>query len=234
MKEVSPTKAHPGDGSKTGQAACSGPERMSQLLSTLENAYREVSTALHFTSPFELLVAAILSAQCTDRQVNLITDRLFKKHNTPRDFAALSPAELAEEIKSCGLYRNKSKYIVEASRELLRKHGGQVPETREELEALPGVGRKTAGVVLGVAYGGNALPVDTHVYRVARRLGLSAARDPVDVEQDLAGCIPPRQWMAVHHRLIAHGRTTCRARKPACAECCLQSFCPYPGQKGAN
>ncbi len=139
----------------------------------LARAYPGAGTALNFNNPFELLVAAILSAQCTDQQVNRITGPLFKKYRTPRDFAALSPEELAEEIKGCGLYRNKSKYIVEASRKILEHYGGQVPRTREELQTLPGVGRKTAGVVLGVAYGGSALPVDTHVYRVARRLGLS-------------------------------------------------------------
>jgi len=173
----------------------------------------------------------ILSAQCTDQQVNRITDSLFKKYNTPRDFAALTPEELAGEIKGCGLYRNKSKYIVEASRKILELHDGQVPETREELQALPGVGRKTAGVVLGIAYGGSVLPVDTHVYRVARRLGLSGAGHPEKVEEDLVKCLAPHQRMDAHHRLIAHGRATCRARKPACGDCCLKELCLYPEQE---
>lgn len=183
---------------------------------------------MNFNNPFELLVAAILSAQCTDRQVNRITGPLFKKYKTPRDFAALTPEELAGEIKGCGLYRNKSKYIVETARKLLELHDGQVPDTREELQALPGVGRKTAGVVLGIAYGGSALPVDTHVYRVARRLGLSGARLPEKVEEDLVKCLAPHQRMDAHHRLIAHGRATCRARKPACGVCCLKEQCLYP------
>jgi endonuclease-3 len=179
-------------------------------------------------------VAAILSAQCTDRQVNRITSSLFKKYKTPGDFAALTPEELAREIKGCGLYRSKSKYIVETARKLLELHDGRVPETREELQALPGVGRKTAGVVLGVAYGGSALPVDTHVYRVARRLGLSGARLPEKVEEDLVECLAPRQGMDAHHRLIAHGRAVCRARKPACGGCCLRELCPYPAQEGGK
>lgn len=193
----------------------------------LAQGYPNAGTSLIFKTPFELLVAAILSAQCTDKQVNRITARLFEKYNTPHDFAALTPEELGEEIKGCGLYRNKSKFIVESSREIIKVHGGRVPMTRGELEALPGVGRKTAGVVIGVAYGGSALPVDTHVFRVARRLGLSAARDPVKVEADLAACILPEQRMPFHHRLIAHGREICTARKPACHQCCLKDYCNY-------
>ncbi len=180
-----------------------------------------------FRTPFELLVAAILSAQCTDKQVNRITARLFKKYNKPQDFACLKPEELAEEIKGCGLYRNKSRFIIESAREIIKSHGGRVPMTRSELEALPGVGRKTAGVIIGVAYGGSALPVDTHVFRVARRLGLSAARDPVKVEGDLAACVPPEERMPFHHRLIFHGREICSARKPLCHKCCLKNHCSF-------
>lgn len=213
------------------EPACREGEQAAQIFSTLEALYPEAGTALDFNSPFELLVAAILSAQSTDRQVNLITGRLFKKYNSPEAFASLAPEELAEEIKGCGLYRNKSKYIIEASREIMKRHGGRVPGTREELEALPGVGRKTAGVVLGVAYGGAALPVDTHVFRVARRLGLSKAGDPAGVERDLTGCLQPARWMAAHHRLIAHGRAVCKARKPSCGSCGLRALCPYPEQK---
>jgi len=202
-------------------------EKAAEILSILELEYPEAGTALKFDTPFELLVAAILSAQCTDQQVNRITGPLFFKYHTPADFAALSPEELAEEIKGCGLYHNKSRYIVEASRQILAHHGGRVPETRSELEALTGVGRKTAGVVFGVAFGGSALPVDTHVYRVARRLGLSEAKEPAGVEYDLSKFIPPWQRMAAHHWLIAHGRATCRARKPACGSCGLRELCRY-------
>lgn len=214
-----------------GPPAFGGEERSAEIFSVLKSLYSGTGTALNFKTPFELLVAAILSAQCTDSQVNRITARLFNKYNTPGAFAALSPEELEEEIKGCGLYRNKSRYIVEASREILKRHGGCVPGTREELEALPGVGRKTAGVVLGVAYGGDDLPVDTHVFRVARRLGLSSATDPVKVERDLTGCIPPKQRMAAHHYLIAHGRQVCKARKPSCGSCALGGLCPYPAKE---
>lgn len=204
-----------------------GAEKAAKILSILEMAYPGAGTALKFSTPFELLVAVMLSAQSTDQQVNRITGSLFSKYHTPGDFAALAPEELAEEIKGCGLYHNKSRYIIEASRQILARHGGKVPETRTELEALPGVGRKTAGVVLGLAFGGESLPVDTHVFRVARRLGLSEAKEPGRVEDDLSKLIPPRQRMAAHHLFLAHGRTTCRARKPACGDCVLRELCRY-------
>jgi len=212
----------------------SSQEKFNKIQELLELNYPIASTSLKFETDFELLVAAILSAQCTDKQVNQITGNLFKKYNTPQDFASLAPEELGKEIKGCGLYRNKSKYIIESSRAILKLHGGQVPGTRKELESLPGVGRKTAGVVLGVAFDGSALPVDTHVYRVARRLGLTSARDPGKVEDDLSGYIPPQNRMSVHHRLIAHGRTTCLARKPACESCFLKEHCQYPIQGGQD
>lgn len=193
----------------------------------LEQCYPDAGTSLVFKTTFELLVAAVLSAQCTDKQVNRITARLFKKYNKPQDFARLTPEELGEEIKGCGLYRNKSRFIIESSRKIIKEHGGSVPVTRNELEALPGVGRKTAGVITGVAYGGSALPVDTHVFRVSRRLGLSAARDPVKVEEGLAAFVPPEERMPFHHRLIFHGREICRARKPLCQRCCLKDYCSF-------
>ena len=189
--------------------------------------YPDAGTSLVFETPFELLVAAILSAQCTDKQVNRITDHLFKKYNKPQDFARLTPEELEQEIKSCGLYRNKSRFIIESAREIIKSHGGRVPMTRSELEALPGVGRKTAGVIIGVAYGGSALPVDTHVFRVARRLGLSVAREPAKVEEDLVASVPSEERMPFHHRLIFHGRAICLARKPACHKCCLKEYCSF-------
>lgn len=209
-------------------------EKTAKILSILEMTYPGAGTALKFNTPFELLVAVILSAQSTDQQVNRITGPLFAKYHTPGDFAALAPEELAEEIKGCGLYHNKSRYIVEASKQILTIHGGQVPHTRKELEALPGVGRKTAGVVLGLAFGGHALPVDTHVYRVARRLGLSEAKEPGGVEDDLSKLIPPLKRMAAHHWFLAHGRTTCRARKPACGDCGLKELCRYYALGGSN
>jgi endonuclease-3 len=211
----------------TSEKEINDKEQFSKILSILEIEYPGAGTALKFNTPFELLVSVILSAQCTDRQVNRITGPLFKKYRKPSDFAALTPRELAEEIKGCGLYQNKSRYIVEASRQIISRHGGRVPETRTELEALPGVGRKSAGVILGEAFGGSALPVDTHVFRVARRLGLSGAKEPARVEDDLSKFIPPQQRMAAHHQLIAHGRTTCKARKPACGGCGLRELCQY-------
>lgn len=206
---------------------CKENEKITAIIKLLAESYRDAGTSLVFKTPFELLVAAILSAQCTDKQVNRITARLFKKYNKPQDFARLTPEELGEEIKGCGLYRNKSRFIVESARVIIKSHGGCVPTTRSELEALPGVGRKTAGVIIGVAYGGSALPVDTHVFRVARRLGLSAARDPVKVEADLAACVPPDERMPFHHRLIFHGREICSARKPSCHKCCLKDYCSF-------
>ncbi|OAT85538.1 endonuclease III [Desulfotomaculum copahuensis] len=196
------------------------------MLAVLARTYPEADTALHFASPFQLLVAAMLSAQSTDRQVNIITAGLFQRYRTPADFARLTPEELAEKIKGCGLYHNKSKNIIAASRMLVDKYAGAVPSTREELERLPGVGRKTANVVLNVAFGRPALPVDTHVFRVSHRLGLSSARTPERTEADLLKLIPEAQRRDAHHRLIAHGRQICRARRPRCAVCPLAALCP--------
>jgi endonuclease-3 len=210
---------------ESGQKVLSGKEKASLILSLLKENYPQAGPALKYKNPFELLVAVILSAQSTDQQVNRITEGLFARYKTPSDFAALTPQELAGEIKSCGLYQNKSRYLIDASRQLLEKHGGRVPETRQELEALPGVGRKTAGVVLGLAFGGSDLPVDTHVFRVARRLGLSQAKTPEQVEQDLSTLIPPQQRMEAHHLFLAHGRGACRARNPQCPACALKGLC---------
>lgn len=215
-----------------GEYTIANDEKTAKILSILAMTYPGAGTALKFNTPFELLVAVILSAQSTDQQVNRITGPLFAKYNTPEAFAALTPEELAEEIKGCGLYHNKSRHIVAAARQLVAQHGGRVPETRSELEALPGVGRKTAGVVLGLAFGGTSLPVDTHVYRVARRLGLSDAKDPGRVEDDLTKLIPPEQRMAAHHWFLAHGRTTCRARKPDCGNCGLREACRHYSMGG--
>ncbi|RJQ30398.1 MAG: endonuclease III [Peptococcaceae bacterium] len=198
------------------------------VLELLAGAYPESATGLKYRTPFELLVAAILSAQCTDKQVNKITGRLFEKYRTPQDFALLSVDELAGEIKGCGLYRNKSRHIVRTARTLLERYDGRLPESRPELESLPGVGRKTAGVVLGEAFGRDTMPVDTHVFRVARRIGLAAGKTPRQVEQELLACIPAGQRMAAHHRLISHGRRVCTARRPKCPECCLRELCLFP------
>ncbi|MDD3653856.1 MAG: endonuclease III [Desulfotomaculaceae bacterium] len=209
-------------------------EKFAKILEMMGKAYPGAGPDLKYNTPFELLVAVILSAQCTDQQVNRVTAGLFIKYNTPQQFAALSPEDLAEEIKGCGLYRNKSKYIIQAFRAIIDRYAGQVPHSRTELEALPGVGRKTAGVIAGLAFGAGVLPVDTHVQRIARRLNLSEAKDPSRVEEDLSAYILPRQRMAAHHRFIAHGRQTCTARRPACSSCCLTEFCRYPAKKGEH
>ena len=203
-----------------------------RITATLAATYPEAAPALVYSTPFELLVATVLSAQCTDKTVNRVTARLFKKYNTAEAFAALDPEVLAEEIKECGLYRNKSKHLVAAAQALLEQHGGIVPETRDELEQLPGVGKKTAGVVTGILYNSGALPVDTHVFRIAHRLGWSKAKTPHQVEEDLIRHIPPPERMQVHHRLLSHGRQTCRSRNPLCAACCFGNWlCQFPKQQ---
>lgn len=210
------------------------PARVKQILAGLAGAYPDVSTDLKFSTPFELLVAVILSAQSTDAQVNKITERLFKKYRTPEDFARLTPEELAEHIKGCGLFRNKSKFIVDTGRILAEDYHGKVPEVREQLEKLPGVGRKTANVVLGVAFGQQTFPVDTHVQRVARRLGLASGKTPEQIEKELCVLIPPELWQPLHHQMIQHGRKVCDARRPRCEQCCIRDYCPEAGKKGAD
>lgn len=205
-----------------------------ELLARLARMYPDAGTALHFENPFQLLIATILSAQSTDIQVNKITARLFQKYRQPRDFAALTPEELAEEIKGCGLYRNKSKNIIQACRILLESHGGEVPRTLDELMALPGVGRKTANVVLSNAFGQPAIAVDTHVFRVANRLGLAKSRDVFHTEKDLQETVPKELWSQAHHWLIYHGRQVCRARNPKCEECALTTYCKFYRSNNAN
>ena len=203
--------------------------RAREIVRQLGRVYPDAGIALVYNNPFELLVAAVLSAQCTDRRVNLITARLFQKFRTPQDFASLTPEVLAEEIKGCGLHHSKSRYITELSRTLLELYSGNVPDRREQLETLPGVGRKVAGVVLGVAYGADTMPVDTHVFRLARRLGLSGGKSPEQVEQDLLSCFAPGSRQPAHHLLIRHGREICSARRPRCEECVIFSLCPREG-----
>ena len=193
----------------------------------LAQAYPDAGPALIFDTPFELLTATILSAQCTDKTVNRVTAKLFKKYRTAADFAALTPEKLAEEIKECGLYHNKSKHIVETAKILRDTYGGAVPRERDSLEALPGVGKKTAGVVSGILFDSGALPVDTHVYRITHRLGLAKAKNPDRVEEELSRYFPPERRMEIHHRLLAHGRRVCTARKPACPQCCLADYCCF-------
>lgn len=197
-----------------------------QMLEVLEKTYGHIGTALHYKSPFELLVAVILSAQCTDERVNITTGRLFLKANTPEAIIALGLEALEAEIKDCGLFRAKAKNIFTMSRLLLERHQGQVPDTFDALLALPGVGRKTANVILSVLYNVPAIAVDTHVFRVANRLRLGTGDTPEDVEIALQKAIPKKDWAAAHHWLIWHGRKICKARKPLCKDCPVQDLCP--------
>lgn len=198
-----------------------------KILDTLKQMYPDAHCELNYRNPFELLIATILSAQSTDRQVNLITKDLFEKFPTPADFLKLTEEELAQEIQGIGLYRNKSKNILKTCRILVYEYEGQVPDQREKLEALPGVGRKTANVVLSNAFGIPALAVDTHVQRVANRLALANSDKPLITEQQLTQKIPKHEWIDTHHRLIWHGRRLCKARNPKCDQCSLYSDCWY-------
>jgi endonuclease-3 len=197
-------------------------------LAILERTYPEAVTALRYSNPFELLLAVILSAQCTDARVNLATPALFAKYPTPEKLAKAKQGDVEKLIRSCGFFRMKSKNIINAARALVAQHGGEVPSQREELEALAGVGRKTASVVMSVAFGEAALAVDTHVFRVARRLGLTLGKTPRDVEQDLQKIVPRDKWRHAHHWLILHGRAICKAPVPRCGQCPVNEICPTP------
>jgi endonuclease-3 len=202
-------------------------DRVADINRLLKKMYPKAKCALDFTTPFELLIATMLSAQSTDVRVNLVTKTLFKKYKGPKDFVDVPPLELERDIHSTGFFRNKAKAVKAASAALLGKHSGVVPQTMEELTALPGVGRKTANVVLGNAYDRNeGIVVDTHVARVAGRLGFTQESDPVKIEHDLMKLVPQAEWTKFAHRLIIHGRTICIARKPKCSECLLNELCP--------
>lgn len=202
-----------------------------QILQALKTEHPDAGCELSFGSPFQLLVAVILSAQCTDKRVNIVTEKLFRKYSVPEDFARLSVEELGKEIFSCGFYKNKSKNIISMSNDLIEKFGGEVPDNMDDLTSLAGVGRKTASVVLTVAYKVPAMPVDTHVFRVSRRLGLSSRDNVEKVEEDLRELYAPEDWYDVHHTLIFHGRYVCHSQKPNCAECSLKELCrEYKGK----
>ena len=202
-------------------------KRTLAILSRLKTAYPDAHCELNYSTPLQLLVATILSAQCTDKRVNLVTPALFKKYPTARDFADAPPAALEQDIKSTGFYRNKAKNIRAACRALVENHGGEVPRSMEALIQLDGVGRKTANVVLGNAFGlAEGIVVDTHVARLARRLGLSANTAPEKIESDLQKLAPREDWTLLSHLLIWHGRRRCGARNPDCAGCEIKSLCP--------
>ncbi|NLB17607.1 MAG: endonuclease III [Syntrophomonadaceae bacterium] len=199
---------------------------MSRILKDLEQEFPQADTRLQFDNVFELLIATILSAQTTDEQVNTITENLFKRYNTPQDFVGLMPSELEPLINGCGLFRNKARSIIGASQMILERFGGQVPDSMEELMELPGVGRKTANVMLSVGFGKPGLAVDTHVQRVSRRLGFAEDDNPEHTERILKSLIEPHKWGRAHHLIIGHGRTFCRAKKPKCYECPIAYQCP--------
>jgi endonuclease III len=199
----------------------------SEVAARLKAEYPDARTELDWSNPLELLVATILSAQTTDVQVNRVTEDLFVKYRHAEDYADAAPEELAEDIRPTGFYRNKTRSLQGMARALVEEHGGEVPSTMTELVALPGVGRKTANVVLGNAFGANeGIVVDTHVRRVSGRLGLTRNQDPVKIEQDLMGSVPEEDWTIFSHLLILHGRRTCKARKPDCPNCVLNDICP--------
>ena len=189
------------------------------VLSELEELYPQASAELDFSNPFETVIATVLAAQCTDKRVNMVTARLFPKYPDARAMAQLTPQELEPMIQECGLYHTKARNIVELCRILVEKYDGQVPDTMEELTQLPGVGRKTANVVLANAFGKPAFAVDTHVFRVSNRIGLAHANNVVDTEKQLMQAVPMDRWSHTHHLLIWHGRRCCTARKPACERC---------------
>lgn len=201
-------------------------ERARRILDILGRRYPHPKTLLHFNSPFQLLVAVILSAQTTDAQVNRITDRLFQVCRGPEDCLRLGQAGLEEYIQGCGLYHNKARHILAACQKLLEDYDGQVPADRRALLSLPGVGKKSSAVILANAFGVPALAVDTHVFRVSHRLGLAKAPTPEATERELCQMIPQEQWADAHHWLIYHGRNTCRARNPECGRCPVAELCP--------
>ena len=204
------------------------PEKIQSIFERFSAANPEPKSELEYSTPFQLLVAVVLSAQATDKGVNLATRRLFRDAGTLEAIISLGEDGLAEYIKTIGLYRNKAKNVVALSRMLLERHGGEVPKRREDLEALPGVGRKTANVVLNVVFGEPTMAVDTHIFRVANRIGLAPGKSVDQVERKLLQCVPEQYLLHAHHWLILHGRYVCRARKPDCPVCLIRDLCEYP------
>lgn len=204
--------------------------RAARIITALERAYPDAACALSFSTPLELLVATILSAQCTDERVNIVTPPLFQKYPSARHYAVADPARFEEEIKSTGFYRAKTRSVIGMARGLVERHGGQVPPDRDALVELPGVGLKTANVILGNAFGQPAIAVDTHVFRVSQRLGLARSDNPDEIHDQLCEVLPRAKWTRVTHLIQAHGRRTCVARKPECPVCPVRALCPWPGK----
>ena len=217
----------PAKAAKRRRSGGATPERAREIYDRLIEHYPDAHCALDFKSPFQLLIATILSAQCTDKRVNMVTPALFKRYRTPAALAAANPEELEEMIKSTGFFRNKTKSLLGMANAVADQHGGKIPDSLGELVKLPGVGRKTANVVLGNAYDKNeGVVVDTHVGRLSKRLGLTRNTDPVKVEQDLMTLFPSDRWTMLSHLLIEHGRRICEARRPRCEQCFLSDICP--------
>jgi endonuclease III len=204
--------------------------RARKIVRALKKAYPDAKCALDFTNPLELLVATILSAQCTDERVNMVTPALFKKYRTAGDYAAVDAAALEEEVRSTGFYRAKSRSIIGMAKALLDRHRGEVPKDREALTELPGVGLKTANVLLGNAFGEQAIAVDTHVFRVSQRLGLARSDDPDKIHDQLVDVLPKAELTLTTHLLQSHGRRCCAAKKPLCPACPVKTLCPWPGK----
>jgi endonuclease-3 len=208
-------------------------KKVPAILDLLDKTYPGATISLDFTNPLELLVATVLSAQCTDERVNQVTKKLFKKYQTAADYANAPLEELEEDIRSTGFFRNKAKSLKNCGAALVEKHQAEVPDNLEALVKLPGIGRKTANVILGAAFNTPGVVVDTHVGRISQRIGLTQQRDPVKIEFDLMGLIPQEKWTLYSHQLIQHGRQVCKARKPQCTECPLLEHCDF-GQKAVN
>jgi endonuclease-3 len=228
-KGLKKTARPPGGSGTRGAApkrAGTDPQRVRAILQKLDEAYPDVGCALEHQNPFQLLISTILSAQCTDVRVNLVTKTLYQKYRKPEDFAYANPMEVEQEIRSTGFFRSKTKSIMGASKKIVEEFGGEVPRTMEQLLTLPGVARKTANVVLGTGFGiAVGVVVDTHVIRLSRRLDLSRNTDPKKIERDLMQVIPQNKWILFSHQLIWHGRKVCQARNPKCSECNLEPLC---------
>ena len=205
-----------------------------KVIDLLKERYPDARPELNYRSAYELLVAVILSAQCTDKRVNMVTKELFKEYDTPEKMITLTKDELGEKIHSCGFYNSKAEHILSASHDIIERFSGKVPSTVEQLKTLAGVGQKTANVVYAVAFGGDAIAVDTHVFRVSNRIGLADGKTPVEVEKQLNAVLDKSVWSKAHHYLIFHGRYTCKASKPTCADCPIKGVCKYYSSKVAK
>ena len=198
-----------------------------KIIDLLAEKYPDARPELTYSSPYELLVAVILSAQCTDKRDNIVTRELFKEYNTPEKMLTLTKEQLGKMIYSCGFYNSKSEHILSASKDIVERFGGNVPDSIEDLQTLAGVGKKTANVVYAVAFGGDAIAVDTHVFRVSNRIGLADGKTPLKVESDLNQILDKSVWSQAHHYLIFHGRYTCKSQKPDCGDCPVSTYCKY-------